>query len=189
MADLEQWQSNIRGRIGIIRVDSEGRQRTQLVLGGARFSLSPQERQITEQNAVEGRNPFMNGQFSPVQLVESAEDYDRVNNSGALSDSDIDEMLSIANHQTFLKALKEIDSPYTIQRMMERAVEKNSSEPRLQAVRDHLAELGHGTVGGNFGADPVAGGIADGVPEPQTAQLTPQDPQPAPPAQAPPPMK
>lgn len=187
MLNIETWRSQIAGRQGVIRINPDGTQRTELIRGRREFSLSPTERKVTEsQCASDTLNPFRNGQFVPVRLVETDEDFAALSTAQGLTDADIDELID-GNFQKAKKVLEGITSVHTLRRILDVANEKDASTKRLQLFRDRLAELGEPVVGSNAGPgqpDVTDIGTGDGVhipgggiPSPQKVPMSPQDPQ------------
>jgi hypothetical protein len=187
---VETWRSEIRGRMGVIRLGPDGSQSTELIRGGKQFVISPVERKATQAKAAEGLDPFLNGQFAAVKLIETDEDYAALQTAGALTDAEIDDLVD-GNFLVAKKAVAEITSIYTLRHLLDVADEKGASSKRLQLFRDRLSELGEATVGTNAGpgrpeiTDLGSGPPDGGIPAPQMAPMTPQDPHPAPPITAP----
>lgn len=140
---LETWQSEIRGRQGIIRIGPGGEQSIELVRGRRQFSLSPAERKATERKAANDRkNPFMNGMFTRVTLIEDDPDFARLSHGEALTETDMNDLID-GNVRTAIARVKRVESPHTLRRFYELVEEREDVSGKLvAAIKERAAELG-----------------------------------------------
>jgi hypothetical protein len=132
---LETWESQIRGRQGVIRLLPGGEQDELLIRGGQQFSLTPTERRLTEQANPGKRNPFMNGTFRRLGLKEGDEDYERFASIPSLDADDVDAIFN-GPWPRAQKLIAKINEPFTLDRLLEVGEDLAAAAKRLQAIRD-----------------------------------------------------
>lgn len=115
---LETWENVGQGTHYIIRENRRGDEAPEGVTGRRKFKLTTYERILTEDKILDPRmNPFRNGSFRPVIVPE---DISLETNPNALSDEDI-ERLFVASKNAWDAYMEILDSPATIQRMIDLA--------------------------------------------------------------------
>lgn len=146
MTEKEAWQNTSRGSVYVKKYGARGEETTVRVLGGQVVTLSPEERKLTTM-AIPPKNKhlnvFENGVLVPLQLVDSAEDYEEIaSNPNLLGDSDIREALR-EKTPTLKKILAEISNVNLVRRFQELAAEEEDkmTMPKIRAIEARLEEL------------------------------------------------
>lgn len=146
MTEKEAWQNTSRGSVYVKKYGARGEETTVRVLGGQVVTLSPEERRLTTM-AIPPKNKhlnvFENGVLVPLQLVDSAEDYEEIaSNPNLLGDSDIREALR-EKTPTLKKTLAEISNVNLVRRFQELAAEEEDkmTMPKIRAIEARLEEL------------------------------------------------
>lgn len=146
MTEKEAWQNTSRGSVYVKKYGARGEETTVRVLGGQVVTLSPEERKLTTM-AIPPKNKhlnvFENGVLIPLQLVDSAEDYEEIaSNPNLLGDSDIREALR-EKTPTLKKTLAEISNVNLVRRFQELAAEEEDkmTMPKIRAIEARLEEL------------------------------------------------
>lgn len=140
---FETWKSQIRGREGVVRIGPDGFRDTELITGGSVFTVTPAERRLTEQECRNPkRNPFRNGIFA--FLNSNGEDNpgetSKLEKLAALTDDEIDGLLT-GHHNTVVKRISGIHSPYTLRRILAYGEAVDASPKRLKIVKDRIEEI------------------------------------------------
>jgi len=146
MTEKEAWQNTSRGSVYVKKYGARGEETTVRVLGGQVVTLSPEERRLTTM-AIPPKNKhlnvFENGVLVPLQLVDSAEDYEEIaSNPNLLGDSDIRKALR-EKTPTLKKTLAEISNVNLVRRFQELAAEEEDkmTMPKIRAIEARLEEL------------------------------------------------
>ncbi len=117
---VETWENIAVSGNSIIRLDSRGEDKPELITGRRSFLITTEERMITEDRIVDdSNNPFRNGAFRPVVVPDSV---DITSNPNALSDDEIRSVL-VSSEIAWTEYMKVIDSPETLRRMVDLADE------------------------------------------------------------------
>ena len=116
---LETWESAIKGTIGVKKYDRRGDLTTEIVRGGRKLHLTPDERRYnTEAAASLEQDPFSNGMLVPVQLVEDEEEF--ADNPNVISASDMSSLFEL-HWKQFDERLATITNVSTLMRLIELA--------------------------------------------------------------------
>lgn len=138
---LERWRSQTKARHVIKRVSLNGFT-DELITGGSEFYVSPEERVLNQSRCKPQYDPFTNGAFEPVVLVDSVDDLHKFEPTpNTVTQSEIDELLGTMHWKTAEKRLAEIDSPTTLTRLLEAALESDTGSKRVEQIRDRLAAV------------------------------------------------
>lgn len=136
-ADYETWQSQIRGRFGIIRYTPDGKQ-VELIEGGQNFMVSPDERRANQQAFARGQDPFLNGKFTRVELIEDDRDYTKLMEIvDSITDEDLTEIID-GHWKTAEKKINAISSEWPLRRLLEMAENTGAARAKLDAIRARL---------------------------------------------------
>lgn len=140
--DLETWQNVSHSRFGIKKFSAKGGLITELIKGQRKFNVSTRERHINmEQAAGEDLDPFSNGMFAPVKLVETAEDKTEIeSNPQIVTEAEMTELVG-GRVQTLRDRLAEINNRVPVKRMLEIAEETDARVTNVNAVKERLKEL------------------------------------------------
>lgn len=136
---VETWENIAPQGNAIIRLDSRGIERQELIQNQRTFLITTEERVITQDRIVDVRHdPFLNGCFRPVVVPDKVTIQ---SNPNAIGD---DEILSLFQSSDIAWAewMKVIDSPETLRRMLDLADQAdNLTLKRYKEIAGRLAEV------------------------------------------------
>jgi hypothetical protein len=128
---VETWENIASYQNVIIRLDTRGDERQEVINGRRKFMLTAEERIITQDRIVDPKHdPFRNGSFRPVIVPDSI---NIESNPNAISDEDIAGIFQ-ASDLAFDEWLKTIDSAQTLRRMADLAPDSEISMKRYKAI-------------------------------------------------------
>lgn len=122
LAEVETWQNETLGVVAINRVGEYGRNSVDLIQGGRRFQVTPQERRMN-QNAVNSadQDVFTNGTLRPLDLLDDDPDTERLMaNPNILEEGELPRMFLLKGEQ-FRQRIAQITNPATITRIIDLA--------------------------------------------------------------------
>jgi hypothetical protein len=134
----ETWQNIAHYQNAIIRLDTRGDEKFEVISGNRTFYLTTEERLITQDRIADKANdPFLNGSFRPVVVPDTVT---VETNPNALSD---EEILAVFASSDFAWSewLANIDSAATLRRMLELADDADVSLKRYRQVEEQLVRL------------------------------------------------
>lgn len=137
---VETWENVAQSTNYVIKLDSRGEEKHEAVTGRRKFTLTTQERMITQEKILHAKHdPFLNGSFRP---VVTPDDITIETNPNALSDEDIVNIFG-ASKMAWGEWLQTVDSEATLRRMMDLANEHEDSIPlaRYNQLTARLAEV------------------------------------------------
>lgn len=135
---VETWEHISPEQWGVIRLDSRGDERHEIIGGRRNFRLTSEERMITQDRIAQPEHdPFLNGAFRPVIVPDSVT---VETNPNALSDEEINKILA-SSAIAWEEWLKTIDSVATIKRMLELAEDSDLSVRRLRELETRLSDV------------------------------------------------
>ncbi len=142
----EIWKNTGKSRVVLKRLDRRGDLRDEMIGPEKSFHMTPAERRLNQELASsEKYDPFSNGQFVPVQLIETAEDVEAIKaNPNLIGDAEIATLLDgkKTNWRAFDARLEDITNPAVLQRMLQVAEGSETITARsLQAIEKRLAVL------------------------------------------------
>lgn len=115
---IETWENVGLGTNYVIRENRRGDEVYEQVAGKRKFKLSTWDRMLTEDKIADDRhNPFKNGSFRPILVPE---DVTIETNPNAMSDDDVKRLFQ-ASDLAWAEWMEQIDSPATLQRMLDMA--------------------------------------------------------------------
>lgn len=141
-SDLEAWENVSNSRFSLRRIDSRGDVRTELIGGRKTFHLSPEERYMNSELASSPKvDPFKNGRFAPVRLLETTEDAEEIKeNPNLLGESALVELVK-GKVEPLRARLAEIEQPLVVERMKEIAEREDARMTSVKAIEARLEEL------------------------------------------------
>lgn len=141
-SEVETWKNASASRVVIKKFSYDGKLKDEIVRGHGVVTVSAQERKINAEMAADAsQDVFSNGALLPVQLVETADDLEQIQeNPNLLSETDMGELLD-GHHKTLESRLGEISSKATVSRLLEIAQERDITTGKLKAIESRLAEL------------------------------------------------
>jgi hypothetical protein len=129
-AEVETWQNETPGTVAINRVGEYGRRVVDLIHGGRRFQVTPQERRMN-QNAANSpeQDIFTNGTLRPIDLLDDDPDTEKLKaNPNIFREGELPELFNLKG-EMFRQRIAEIKNPAALARLIELA-----RDPRLEAT-------------------------------------------------------
>ena len=142
--ELETWKNDTAARIWVKKVDRHGELEDVQVPPGKVLHLTPDERRINHEIAVEEKfDMFKNGSLTPVRLIEGTEDAAEIaSNPNLMSETDMRDLFK-QNWRTFDAKVQEITNPIALDRLREIASEEDATVRQMEVITNRLAEFGH----------------------------------------------
>lgn len=132
---VETWENVSDISVGIASFNPRGEEGQVLIAGGRRFMCTTEERLVTQDKIADVANdPFLNGTFRPILVPETVTVQ---SNPNALSDAEILDVLK-STDLAWDEWMKVLDSPATLQRLLNAAEEANTSLRRFREVEARL---------------------------------------------------
>jgi hypothetical protein len=149
--DKETWENIGKGDVFVLTFDHTGRLKSVPVRAGGKITMSIEERQLNQERAFSSDvDMFSNGRLSPIRLVDTADDYEKIaNNPNHISESDMNDILKLKG-KAFSERINEITNAVALERMFELASDETANvsmtqfrslEKRLAEVRGDVAEV------------------------------------------------
>jgi hypothetical protein len=140
--EFETWESAIKGTIGIKKFDRRGDLATEIVRGGRKVHLTPDERRYnSERAASSGQDPFANGMLVPVTLLDSSEDAEAIAaNPNVLSADDLQNLFEL-QWKKFDQELVKITNVSALTRLMEMAVDADATVRQMQSIKQRISQV------------------------------------------------
>lgn len=137
---LEVWENVTAALLGLRKIDHRGNEKDALVRGGAKVTMTPEERELNESLVIEEKfNPFRNGMLRAVRLTDSP-DAGEVDSSAALSAEEMAALFKKAP-TVFIKSVKEIGSSILLQRLITFGEENDGTVRQIEALRERLESV------------------------------------------------
>jgi len=140
--ELETWENIGSARHVIRKFSAKGDLVEELITGGRRFHVSTRERHLNSEMAADSTlDPFSNGMFSPVRLLETTEDAAEIASNPNLMGEE--EMATILRGRidTFRKRLAKIDNPVVLNRLIQVATDNDAPVSKVEAIKGRLVEV------------------------------------------------
>lgn len=142
VADLEKWKNaSASGHVLKRRFDDGWKDET--VRGHAEFMLTESER-VYNQSRITNRDydPFTNGRFEPVQLIEDAEGVDAIRDSpNVISASEVERLVHEVPSDVLADRLNGFTAPEVVRRLFNEAVDNGASDGRVRLIEARLVEI------------------------------------------------
>lgn len=128
--DMETWKNVSAGKVWINRIGDYGKPRTEIVVGGRSFNLTPQERRMNQNVVARPElDVFTNGTLQPISLIDEEWDTEMLRSSpNALGELDIEKLFKVRG-EAFRDRLEQITNLATVNRLAELA-----REPRFNVT-------------------------------------------------------
>lgn len=119
---VESWLNTSPSLVYLTKIGEYGKRETDLVYGGRVFSLTPQERRLNQTQCFEPKNdPFTNGTFKPLALIDDEPDTESLrDNPNVLDDAAIAALFKLTG-EAFSQRLIAITNPIAVDRLIETA--------------------------------------------------------------------
>lgn len=140
--ELETWQNIGRARYVLKKFSSRGDLVGEIISGGRKFHVTTRERQInSEMTANSSLDPFANGMFAPVKLLDSTDDLEQIAANPNLIGED--EMVDLVKGRVdgLRKRVGEISNTIVLERMLEVATEQDATVGKVDAIKGRIDEL------------------------------------------------
>lgn len=140
--DVETWQNAGRGRVVVKKFSYSGKLADHIVKSQAKITLTPHERRLNQEWAIDEKlDPFQNGTFMPVRLVETAEDLDQIqSNPNLMTEDEMRELLG--KHFKQLEArLADVQSETVVRRMREIAEAEDVTIGKIKVIDRRLEDF------------------------------------------------
>lgn len=138
----ETWENTGDSRVVLKKYSHAGELIDEMINGRRKVVLTTNERKINQElAATQKMDPFMNGTFAPVRLIETADDLEQIRaNPNLMSEGDMKALLKgrVAALET---RLTEISSEAVLRRMVEVAEAEDAPVSKLKAVKSRLDEF------------------------------------------------
>lgn len=163
--ELETWENTSASTFGVNRFTGVGHEtRQEIIRPGRKFLISTKERRMlnSDRSYAEHVDPFKNGFFRPVELVESSTDLNENPNPHHMSTTDLRSLFRVRKIDEFRTVLEEFDSPQILTAMADLAAnhpDVNATVKQAEAIEIRLEEVTPDTVtqiatsGTNFSED------------------------------------
>jgi hypothetical protein len=140
--DLETWQNIGRSRFVLKKFTAKGDLMGEIINGGRKFHVTTRERHInSEMSANKQMDPFQNGMFAPVQLLDSTDDLEQIaSNPNLMGESDMVDLVR-GRVDGLRKRLAEVENTVVLDRLQEVAAEQDASISKVEAIKSRIAEL------------------------------------------------
>lgn len=140
----ETWRNSAEGTVFLMMYGARGEVRHNQIRGNQQFEITPDERRMN-QDAVadESMDPFLNGMFEPVRLIDDEEDYAKLkDNPEIVSETEMGDLLSSETHfKHFETRVAQISNPFTLGRLLSVAKERDASHKRVEKIVERLREI------------------------------------------------
>lgn len=134
----EAWENIAVHQNAVIRLDTRGDEKHEVISGRRTFMLTTEERLITQDRIADPQNdPFLNGSFRPVMVPDTI---NIETNPNAISDEEIDKIFKSSDF-AFGEWMETIDSPQTLRRMLDLAPSGDISLKRYKQIESRLAQV------------------------------------------------
>lgn len=171
--DLETWKNGVASTHVLKRRMGDG-WKDEVVKGFATIRLTESERVFNQSRVNDPKHdPFRNGRFEPVKLIEDAEGVAEIKDSpNTISGADIDRLVNEVEADKLLEQLGVFDSPVIVRRLFNAAVEAGATRSRVEMIEARLMELDPTVIRKPKKSTKIEG---DGnfVPEPSELELSP----------------
>lgn len=137
---IETWKNVSPSMVHITKIGEYGKRETELVYGGRAFSLAPQERRLNQNQCFDpADDPFTNGTFRPLVLLDDEPDTPRLRtNPNILDDAAVAAIFGL-NSEAFNQRLVKITNMGVIDRLIEAAKAPNigASVQQLETLKKY----------------------------------------------------
>jgi hypothetical protein len=135
---VETWENIAPQQNGIIRLDTRGDEKPEIISGRRTFMITTEERIITQDRIRDEKyDPFLNGCFRPIVVPDSVT---VESNPNALSDEEISKIFK-SSDLAWGEWLSTIDSVATLRRMLELAEGADISLRRYRELEERLVAV------------------------------------------------
>lgn len=153
--EYEIWENLSNSTIWVNKTDHKGEVGAFKVVKGAKLQITPADRlhenqeriRLAQKSEVAAKlDPFENGSFVPVALLDSSDDLE--DNPNHLSRSEIEDMFTVRNYLQFKASLKEITAPGILTAMLAMAEDdsRDATVGQIKAIKERIEELGEQNV-------------------------------------------
>lgn len=138
---IETWKNIGQSMVHITRIGEYGKQITDLIYGGRSFSITPQERRMNQSSCFnpEKDDPFTNGTFSPVILLDEEPDTPKLRaNPNVLDEAGVGDLFKLSG-EAFNQRLLQVTNVTAVDRLIAAAKDPSTgaSVQQLETVKKY----------------------------------------------------
>jgi hypothetical protein len=140
--ELETWENISHSRFVLKKFSARGELQGELINGKRKFHVTTRERHINQEiAATPGLDPFSNGMFAPVRLLDTTEDAAEIAaNPNLLGESDMVDLVK-GRVDSLKKRLADVENSVVLQRLLEVAKEQDVQASKLDAIKARIDEV------------------------------------------------
>lgn len=140
--DMETWENQTKGLVAVNKFDRRGDLIQELVRGGRKIHLTPDERRMNSDMAYDASvDTFKNGTMTPVRLVDGDEDIAMIEANPNVRSADELEGLFELQWKKFDSEIAEISNLSTLSRLLEMADEKDATVRQVALLKDRISAV------------------------------------------------
>lgn len=170
----ETWRNGSKSTFYIRVLGPDGRPDVKPIVGLRTFHVTPEERRMNSlETAVAANDPFHNGTFTALEVIDDDVDAERIkNNPNNLGDSELSALLA-GPFGELDSRLATITNPILVRRLLELAEDpaKEISAAKVAAVKTRLSAVSGRPPGNEERHAETKPAPSAGVPEPQEASF------------------
>lgn len=142
LEDVESWENVTAARHVLKRFSSKGDLMDEMVGSNKTFHITTRERHLNSERAAnDDLDPFTNGAFAPVRLLDSTDDAEEIAaNPNLMGEAEMKELIK-GNVKSLEKRIKDVRNPVVIERLLAVANENDSTVGRIAIINARLTEL------------------------------------------------
>jgi hypothetical protein len=117
---VETWVNAGPSLVYLTKIGEYGRRESELVYGGKVFGITPQERRFNQSQCYDAKNdPFTNGTFKPLVLLDTEPDTERLRSNPNVLDDDRVAGLFKLTGEAFSQRLLEVTNATAVDRLID----------------------------------------------------------------------
>lgn len=165
-SELECWKNAGMSTVGINKFDTRGNMVQEMVPGGRKIFLTPEERRMNQEVAAhDSLDVFANGMLVPVRLIDSEEDTAKLQaNVNAMSETAMKALFK-SQKPAFQAKVDEISNVTTLRRLLEVASEVDASIRQAEYIQARIETLGPNVTEVTAGTQIVGAALGTKAPQ------------------------
>lgn len=141
-SELETWENITDSRYVLKKLNARGELASEIIGSRKTFHLTTQDRIINSEETASSRlDPFRNGMFSPVRLVDSTEDAEEIAANPNLIGEEEMAKLAKGKVDVLRKRIADVENPVVLKRLLEVAEVEDARITTLKAIRERIEEV------------------------------------------------
>lgn len=140
--EVETWENIGNARFVLKRFSSKGDLVDEMIPGRKKFHVTTRERQLNMEMAADDESdPFSNGMFSPLRLLDSTEDAKEIAaNPNLLGESEMSGLFKMRIDH-FRKRLETVTNVVVLNRLLQVASECDAPLSKVEAIKARTIEV------------------------------------------------